>query len=339
TEGHPSLCPEVPEIRCKASAEAPAVCGKFRDNACSTTCNCDHIAGSGRGAAYADGYFYVQFGNAAPAELRRSSDGIEWESISGGLPANNGLMGLIRAGDRFVIGGNRPHYSSDGIEWQEAGAEDGAEPPSKGVAWIGQATRGFFHFSDAQVFVQTYDDDLRVSSDLVEWIRPEALPEGCGRRARASAGHGETLVILHRRGNGDTANPISYVCTSIDGGEHFTKVPIAKEIDSLLFFDGLYSIWGREEDRLNKVWTSTDGLSWSARETDLPGRLAVGGIFRNPETGTLVMATEHYEKQRWWRSVDGMSWSQLDVGLALQTHPIRGLAFGYALENEWCEAP
>ncbi|MEM6733487.1 MAG: hypothetical protein AAF658_18150 [Myxococcota bacterium] len=324
TDGHPSACDES-RLRCNGASDG--WCGYFAAGSCDTSCNCDHHPGSGKGLAYGDGYFVAAFGWGTPGELWRSADGVEWELVVEGPSYAD-----VAFGERgFVVSSRDPEFSTDGgATWM-----NGADAPH--APWN---VRRLAFLSAHGLYLQTANSndeaDLMLSEDFSAWTAPESLPAECGRGAQSALDSPNVIVVSHGAG---------YVCRSEDQGASFSMHPVLdaeRLMGGLHRFNGAFVTWGHREDGRVARFSSTDGQVWTAEDVDLPNGTQMTEVAHAPQTGTLVAASggwnSAYERQQWFRSIDaGRSWQVLQEGP--ETHPIREMAFGYALPNEFCPLP
>lgn len=324
-EGDDYVCATVEPTRCWADGVA---CRFVRDGACMVSqaqCDCDHHPGAARGMAYGHGWFIGSWGWGARGAVRRSRDGVTWERV-----VDNEIFGGIAFGDgRFLVGARQPLVSDDdGASWKPGGAA-ALRSPSGNNIWNVRSL-AFSAVAEGRFVITGEDGDNRdvlISADLGEsFVRPSTLPAQCGAGVTGIAAGGGTIVIAHR--NGD-------ICYSRDGGDTFVPSRTDDSIDSAPLWTGDHFIaW-----RLGKAFTSRDGATWTSHPTDPPD-VQVGVAGYNPLTGTFVAVRggwqNWYEKQEFYRSADGVRWTKLPSQAATGGHPLKTIAFGYAVPSESC---
>lgn len=282
----------------------------FPELDCGTT-DCDHQAGSGTAITYDKGYFLASFGWGYPGQMRRSADGVTWETVM----ENSNWADMTSANGYVVATNGIVVRSADGgTTWDEA-----VQPALAPGA--GQTRRIAFADIDDGLFVLTSQSsalDIMLSNDnTATWWHPDTLPTSCGMYSHGAAGGNGTIVVM---------NQYSSACTSNDKGKTFVERTTSFEaISSLIFRDGEFRVWG-----YGARFSSPDGVTWT--ETRMEPGITVGA-FAISDNGTFVTVTGAYDSQQFWRSVDGVHWTEVD---GPGGHPIRNMAWGVGRISDVC---
>jgi photosystem II stability/assembly factor-like uncharacterized protein len=289
-------------------------------NYCETN-DCDHDSGTGRSVIWAEGWFFATFGWGEGGAIRRSRDGVEWESVLEGKV----FGGLAYGNGRLLAAYKNSWYSDDlGETWQTPGEPSISGRNARATAFVPYDGGRFLIVARSS----TTEEIVR-STDAVSFVAAETLPRACveGVRLpgpRIAYGNGTTVTI------GDDGT----VCRSVDGGRNWSS----KSVTSRLRGGGLWSgteflAWDTGE-----VYRSPDGDSWTQASTS-PSNFEPGAVAMSDD-GTFVTISggpnNHYDAQVAYRSDDGVNWDQLPADSFIQGHPIKAIAFGYGLPNEYC---
>ncbi len=313
-EGDPLVCGEVQPVTCYDDASG---CQLLDGETCEqqpANCDCDHHPGAVQGIAHGDGWWVGAWGWGPPGSVRRSQDGITWETVVEGTR----FGGLAYGNGTFLAGDRQPIVSVDGgATWTDAAPADFQSAGGETIHNVRQvafAPAAGGHF----VVIATSGDNLDIllsSDEGASWWRPQQRPEACLQSNQGILSSMDTIVLLG--GQGD-------VCTSSDGGQTWTT--------TAAFAGGGPGIWdGARFVAWNggMVHTSDDGLSWSAEP--MAPELGLGAVAVNPATGALVAVRggwqNWYERQEFYRSDDGVNWSVLDGTAFEGSHRIRHIAF------------
>lgn len=281
---------------------------------CFSGVDCDHHPGRAKGIVFHRGWFVRTNGWGPPGAVRRSRDGIRWETVLdgasfGGIASNGG----VASAGVLVLGARRPRLSTD----------DGATfASSENDAISGWNVRRAGFAAGRFVIVGNDGSEVGLSEDARRWIVPREIDPRCGQGIQNEGGIAEiggAIVIVG--GNG-------IACRSTDQGASWTVHPLPGEArptssDVLRVGDELW------------VWTegaalrSRDGASWTRTPTE--PRISVGAVARSP-AGTFVAVragwNQWYEAQRFYRSTDGVRWEELAPEAARRSHPIGWIAWG-----------
>ena len=333
TEGDRLVCGLAEPIVCNITA-----CSYLSHGECSRSdpCDCGHHPGFGKGVAFGNGWFVATWGWGHPGSVRRSRDGVSWEDTLGGVA---GFGGLAFGNDRFVLGSRSPYHSSAGIDWHEGDEADFRGLDGE-IVW---SVRKLVFIDDESSprFIASAGppDDVLISEDGQTWRRPAERPEGCvqgmGNAGGVAYGNGVTVAI----------GSDGRLCTSTDGGDHWTAHPEGMGATAIwsrvVLFDGsAFMVWGQGSDHDTRLYTSTDGTSWTGTVTD-PPRVRVGPIARSEVTGTYVSSGHiwnDYDRQQFYRSADGVTWDTLPAGSFAPSHGVFELTFGYGEPSDACPA-
>jgi len=290
--------------------------------------DCDHDGRAGRGVAFAQGTFVANFGWGAPGTIRRSRDGVTWETVGSG--ANYASM--VYGGTTLVAISNSPRVSNDvGTTW----VKPTVMPPSSGTPRRGG-------FGGTGTFLRIGDGPkASASRDRNTWASVPSLPETCGLDMQWSGGIGGVGALLVVVGGDGTA------CTSPDDGATWTSTPFAKRVTGRLVRhgDALY-VWGETAEGVLARFRSVDGTTWTSAPLTLrsarpgaPAAPSIGPVAAAP-SGTFVAANagwqQYYEKQRFYRSADGIAWEELPAGAFTPSHPMTHMAWGEAAPSSAC---
>ncbi len=287
--------------------------------------DCDHSSDSGTGIAYGNGWFVATFGWGAPGSIRRSDDGIHWESVVDGDSADGVTSsGLSWGRDMFVTGARRPRIGEpDADSWvlaPELDLGDIWNVREIGFAPVGGGTF-FMYARDAEAA-------LAISDDGREWTFSPSGGEHCTGNNVAYGGG--VLLMLGEGG-----------CRSVDGGRTWTPVDLpAAARTATLWTREAFVYWGIDDAYQDTMYTSDDGQEWAAvAATSDTGTMRLGPVARSPE-GTYVGVRgewqQWYEDQRFYRSEDGVDWVEVTAGNYTGGHPLREIAFGYGQPSELC---
>ena len=300
--------------------------------------DCDHHPGAGRGITYGNGTFVATFGWGDPGSIRRSKNGVDWETVLDGSK----FAGIVFGNDIFLAG-ERPPQIADmgGAMWKPGG-----DPTSE--VWNVRRT-GFAPHDGGRfllAFGSNNGNDLNVSKDNgASWQRPTTLPAACAGDIQWAGGFAygnDTIVVLGGTG---------IACRSQDGGDTWTESNIGGEVDARLLWTGnTFVTWGRDATYATHQYTSPDGATWTKTPTEVrrknpdgttetsPGPL-LGAVTRS-DAGTYVAVNggwqTYYEKQRFYRSTDGITWDELPTSTFVGSHPIQFISHGMAEKSAVC---
>jgi hypothetical protein len=273
---------------------------------------CDHTPYSATRAAidFGDGYFYTAHGWGYDGLIRRSKDGVNWETIlsntwGGGVLFANGSLFALREGAW--------KYSLD-----------------HGTTWSNSQLTGFTG-DDFDHAIPARAGNKMFALGRVDGAVQAALSTDGGKTWRRVSGFDQTGTSVAEGNNvivgvGDRA---SIIGRSTDGGltwKNQTLPGTNEPFTSNLIFNGTaFVVWGG-----SKKWTSVDGMTWTSSNSKAPWYTAT--VTYRPDTRTYVAILndydENYAKQFAYRSTDGENWSALDTAHFKGGHPIRRITFG-----------
>ncbi|MCB9637406.1 MAG: hypothetical protein H6727_00675 [Myxococcales bacterium] len=318
-EGDAAVCGKISQIECY---NLP--CDFMNKTTCETKtpCDCDHHPGAPLGMAYGDGWFVGTWGWGPPGSVRRSQDGINWETVITGTT----FGGIDYGASTFVTGDRSPRVSSDGGKtWTMGGKADLKD--TTGTVWNVRSF-AFAGVGDASGrFIVTGQSgtlrDVLISADKGQtWNRPNNLDRDCADGVRGIVGGNGVILILTGQGN---------VCRSTDAGQTFTKSALPATPSTKTIWDGTnFHYWVS-----NKRYSSPDGVTWTATNMVVTGggNISLGAIERSSITGTYVSVrggwANWYSKQEFYRSTDGINWTRLPATDFTASHRIRHIRFGY----------
>lgn len=291
---------------------------------CGDGLDCDHHPGNTTGLAFGDGAFVATLGWGTEGTIRRSVDGVAWETVATGPT----FAGVVFGGGVFVAGNREAWRSEDlGLHW------DG--PVTTGLIPFNGRGVGFGPVADG-TFVISGGGDAGAESDIVAsndagatWWHPDAIAAGCGDGVLDIVGNGETLLVV-RYGGPDGPE----FCVSQDQGHVWSSVDLGDVwLESRALWTGReYIAWGG-----GLAFTSVDGQRWTSTPVSPevhPGAVAIDDV------GTFVAVEggwqSSYEDQEFYRSADGRTWEVLAPGAFTGGHPVGHLAFGHVADGGAC---
>lgn len=321
-EGDGDVCGEVQPVTCYDDASG---CQFLDGETCESTganCDCDHHPGAVQGIAYGDGWWVATWGWGPPGSVRRSQNGMSWETVVDGTTYG----GLAYGNGTFMVGSRSPRVSSDGgATWTDAAPADFEAANGETIYNLRQlafapALGGHF------VAIATSGDnrDILISSDEgASWWRPAERPDACLQNNRGILSSDDTIVLL---GSGGSA------CTSTDGGETWSTHEVGADGPGV--WDGeQFWWWGN-----GTAYTSTDGQKWASQAMN--PSLGLGAVAVDPASGSFVSVRggwqNWYDRQEFYRSDDGVNWDVLDAIAFEGSHRIRHIAFADS-ESGVCE--
>jgi hypothetical protein len=266
--------------------------------------DCTHHPGHSLGLAYAEGWFFAEFGNVSLGDVhptvRRSRDAVEWEILREGFAG-----GLAYGNGRLVLGTNPPVYSDDlGETWREGEYTD----PRPGA----QNLRDTFFFPhDGGRFIHRWASgaaiDVMISADGVRFESASELPIECDMQTIV---YGSGVLVGTSIGG--------FACRSVDGGDHWTSVALPGVTSATVWTGEAFHTYGSDT-----LYTSADGVAWDALATDSDLRHFT---VRSLE-GTLI-GYRGWNDRSFSRSEDGVSWAR--IGSDVERPWIGRIVPGYA---------
>lgn len=282
--------------------------------------DCDHHPGAGRGIAWAEGWFFVTFGWGAPGSIRRSQDGVTWETVLEGEV----FGGIAYGNGRIVAAHKYSRYSDDlGQTWPDPGVASISGKNVRATAFVPHGSGRFLISASSST-----TSEIVHSEDGVSWNPADSLPDACARGVRLPG------RIMYGNGTIVTTGEDGVVCRSTDGGQSWTAQSISSRLRGGGVWTGTeFMTWDR-----GAVFRSADGESWTETET-VPSDVDVGVVAMS-DTGTFASITaghkQAYEGQLAYRSEDGVRWDVLSDAAFSKGHPMRAMTFGYGLQSIHC---
>ncbi len=327
TDGDPMVCGRQQPMRC--GGECWWLQG--RDGSCvhSTSCDCGHHPGFGKGVAFGNDTVVATWGWGHPGSIRRSRNGIDWEETAGikGI-AKDSFGGLDFGAGHFVLANPNSFFSIDGKTWTQGGPADFRLNGQ--MLW---SVRRFAYVDhDGGRFIAVSDGIMLLSSDHARsWWRPSMIPAVCFGSVAPAGGiaYGGGVILLVRSDGG--------ACRSLDGGRTWSGTQTGSNlINSQVIWTGTeFMVWGNWDS----VFRSADGLRWT-RTLTVP-KVNIGAVARS-DKGTFVATNsfwDPYEKQAFLRSQDGVTWEVLPRNAFTGSHAIYSIDFGQAEASSVCRLP
>ncbi len=302
--------------------EAPANARCWQRPPGGTEIECDHQPTTARGIGFGRAHVIAHFGWGPPGTVRRSRDGVTWETVQSGKT----YAGAVNVDGRVLLASATPSITDDD-------GDSFREVPF--IGGLGTVRRGGGGDLDGSVFLLSGDDGVAVNrmGGLEGWqVRnpPAACRSGLTQGGIA-VGNG---VIVIAGGSG--------VCVSRDRGDTFQVVNAGGSVGSTLVWTGTHFVFlGQAQGGGRARFQSSDGETWTATPTTVQRTLADGGMSVQPGPpvavmgyggGTFVGVNDEwqrwYEQQAFFRSEDGITWEALPPTAFTGSHPITHFAFG-----------
>jgi len=291
-----------------------------------------HDSGFGKGVTIENNTMLANFGWGHPMVLMRSVDGAAWENFQ---KFPNSYPEIVYGADRYVMFSDVPKLSDDGEDWY-----DGASALFNLMGEPSRSPRAssFLDFMGGRFIGAIDGNGIRVSGDRGDsWTIP-AVPDGCtdgiGNR-KILTGNGLAVIVTssHRS------------CRSADGGSTWTihDMPVSANamlFEATAFVNGKFLAWSQEGlDTAGIRWSSTDGIGWTATETQNVPLWFGNAWIGVSKKGTLVSTNGHdYEDQVFMRSTDeGLTWTESTS--YEKSHFIDRYGAGMIPANDVCKAP
>jgi hypothetical protein len=279
---------------------------------------CDHNPGAGRGITWGNGWFFANFGWGAPGSVRRSRDGVSWETVY----SNSYFAGMAFGNGRLVAADRWGEYSDDdGESWSVFNSVDLGDTTVRDTAFV---------LYGGGRFIMSADGGIVVSNDGSTYASPQSGGSGCrGGEYPGSIIYGNgTIVTTPSSGN---------VCYSDDGGQNWSSGSGTGPLMANGVWNGSeFMAWGA-----GTLYRSSDGRSWTSTPT-VPNDFDLGesGVTAVSDQGTIVAVNGgwdlSYGGQRFYRSADGVSWEELPGSAFTGGHRIRVITFGYGAPSAYC---
>lgn len=291
---------------------------------------CDHHPSAGHGVDY-DGskYFYASFGWGTPGTIRRSVDGVHWETVYSAFAGS----GLLAFGQKLVLLWGYYYTSDDGGATYTPVAQSPAGVDSTHI-WNPRP----YKFGEKAVAMSGEAAGVAVSSDYgVTWNVNTSVPKTW---TNSGATYGNGLMVSF-----GTATPTSgtgtdlYTAVSTDGGLTWNgqltapNSPWAWTAGPI--FDGTQFMAWAGSNR----YVSTDGMHWTSavisnNDTAIPPSWMQGTVTYDPNTHRYAMIMnlwQHfYAGQKAFWSMDGLTWTEVTSDHFTGGHPISSMVIGEA---------
>lgn len=287
---------------------------------------CSHDARANVGSDSGDGYFFANYGWGYAGSLRKTRDGINWETIKtggwgGGVTYANSQLWLLW--DSWFL-------SSDfGANWI------GSPTPILDIAY--DHPHGYR--LGTKFIAASRNKGIAVSRDQGNtWEIPQGF-DSKWSNAGIVEGNG-IQVSIGQVYDQATQSSILYSARSTDQG----KTWIGQLVDpksahglwgNLVFNGKAFVAWS-----FLAMWKSVDGITWTATPISYSSPVNMwntfGAIGFNQTTGTYVMITGyHYDQQKAALSTNGVDWTFLPSSQLTGGHPITRIIVG-EIESKYC---
>jgi len=295
--------------------------------------DCDHSAHGNTGLVYLDGTFVATFGWGAPGTIRRTQDGLTWQTTLDETNSDNGttFSGLTAGGGLVLAGARNSKVSSDlGATWGNAG------DTQLGDNIYNVRAGGYASVSGGRFVLVAEDQEraVRISADGGKSFRaPTSIPDTCARSVLEIASNGSVIVLPGRNG---------IVCSSSDVGDTWQATDLFVDSEGDLSSGAIWAgqqflLWGYKSGQGRVTFVSDNGKDWTSLAASA---VTVGPVAYSPLSGTFVTVNDDwqgwYDKQRFYRSKDGVNWTELVAGKYKGGHPIRNIAFGTIAQGAAC---
>ena len=286
-EPEPWLSVDVPQP--PAVADAPTLAPGYLCHPCHELAE-DDLLGVG---AWPEGFLAV--GVRQPPSVAvafTSPDGMRWTPLAG-FPAQEGTAGLAVAasGTRTVVVGKGPDgaasWASTGGAWTAAPAQAGLAAPSKAGAMTSVVA-----FGGGFVAGGYRDDPANVRSAAAVWRSDDGLTwrldDAAGAfesgRIWGLAVRGGVVVAVGTSGDPVYGPAAAWRWTAADGWRRATLAPDDGGAMHAVAATatGFVAVGLNAHDNGGRVWTSTDGLAWTA--------LPDGAVFHYFDLGVRMQA-------------------------------------------------
>ena len=280
---------------------------------------CDHDARSFTGLDVgSDGWFYSQFGWGFNGTVRRSRNGILWETIRSG-----GWGGGLAVAFNHVVSEfeNNMQLSIDqGVTFKAP------------TNWITNYDHAFLYRAGSKLINKGRGvGQVAISLDGGDTWKSAANFESSWGGVGFAEGNGILVSLGNLKTVGLPDN--GYAARSLDNGITWTAVKVVADNywTMPIQFNGTdFMAWSP-----GYAWKSKDGVTWTQIPITIDGQVSpywAGSVSRNPLTGTYVSITGNwgswYAKQTAIRSSDGIRWTTLDTAHFKGGHPIGKIVIG-----------
>lgn len=284
---------------------------------------CDHNVHAGHLVDYANGYFYADYGWGFNGSLRRSADGVHWDT----LRTDGWGPGAITVGnDMLLTWGN----------WQMS--EDGGSTWTSVTTNYGLGHDYVPHHFGNKIVTMSGDGTIGVSDDVGRtW--PSISHVDPSLTNVIAAGNGVIVVGGSTTADSNGNNNL-ITAVSTDNGQTWSQPQSLSpgyftSWQGMIFNGTKFVGWGA-----NKMWTSTDGMNWTS--TPIVSGFMSGQVIYHPATSTYVVVSSvwgnYYGSQKAYYSTDGINWVTLDSAHFKGGHPINSIVIGN-VDSSACVGP
>jgi photosystem II stability/assembly factor-like uncharacterized protein len=278
-----------------------------------TTLECDHQPTAGHGITFGDGYFFTNFGWGYNGSLRRSRDGITWETMR----TDGWGPGVAYAAGSLVLMWSWSMSTDDGKTFTSIPASMHADFDVHGLTRVG----------DTIIAIANGGGAILLTSDGGKtWSKPDAFPLDGGAVSESSFARGPSGSIVAVGAKVVKDQPtVAFALRSTDGGKTWTRKELFTSADGSgsfrqLVFTGSELVTFSDGQK----WSSADGVAWSSKPVVTGLAVQEGPVAWANGTFVSIRAAwdNFYEKQRAFRSADGITWEQLDAAHFKGGHPL-----------------
>jgi photosystem II stability/assembly factor-like uncharacterized protein len=282
------------------------------------TLECDHQPTAGHGVDYGDGWFFTNFGWGYNGSLRRSRDGITWETMR----TDGWGPGVAFASGAVVLMWNWSRSTDDGKTFS----------PIPASARGDFSVHGLTRAGDTLVAIANGGGSILLSRDGgAAWSPPDSFPVDGGEVFETSFARGKDAIVAVGSKVVKDQPTIGFALRSTDDGKTWKRAEVFSSTTSngawkQLVFTGSEFVSFVDGQK----WTSADGVSWTSKPVVTTLAVQDGPIAYSAKTGTFVSIRavwgNFYEKQLAFRSSDGITWEQLDAAHFKGGHPLSRIA-------------
>lgn len=268
------------------------------------------------------------------------------------------VLGLTGCGTRVVGGNDAPDggapdehdgapatanpFDLAGGAWHDVGSFTGQDfraVSARGPLLVAVGNFGMIYTSpEGQAWTQRYEDletnllavahspagyaavgkygSIVHSPDGLSWT---AVPDIATERLRAISRFGNGFIALG-----------SEIVISSDGSDWVNHGPAPEEFTSVLEVDGRLYALAFEDDFVATMYSSDDGINWTAHESPMPDIRDLNGICEHD--GTFVAVGE---EGRILTSTDGVSWIARESGTTMRLESVACSGTGFAVAGRF----